>query len=51
MRKDDDDDDFFHVTCQVEASLREKIQHDDFMELDKLLPKERCGGNHVYKDR
>ena len=35
----DPDDDFFHTTCHVEASLREKIKRGEFVELEKLLTK------------
>ena len=37
----DDDDEFFHVLCHVDTSLKEKIQHGDFVDLDKLFPKLR----------
>ena len=35
------DDDFFHLTCQVDQSLITKIEKGEFIELDKLLPKDR----------
>ena len=37
---DDNDDDFFHITCHIDTSLREKIQNGEFIDLEKLLPKE-----------
>ena len=37
----DGDDDFFHLTCHVEPNLRMKIERGEFVDLDKLLPKER----------
>ena len=37
----DNDDDFFHVTCHVDNSLKSKIRNGEFVELEKLLPKER----------
>ena len=37
------DDDFFHLTCHVEPSLIHKIEKGEFVELEKLLPKDRLG--------
>ena len=34
---DDTDDNFFHITCHLDANLREKIQNGEFIELKKLL--------------
>ena len=43
------DDDFFHLTCYLEPSLIHKIEKGEFIELEKLLPKDRYsftrGGN------
>ena len=36
----DDDDEFFHVTCHIEESLRSKIARGEFVDLEKLLPKD-----------
>ena len=38
---DSDDDDFFHLTCHIEPGLRAKIERGDFVDLEKLLPKDR----------
>ena len=38
------DDDFFHLTCHIEPSLIHKIEKGEFVELEKLLPKDRIGG-------
>ena len=38
----DTDDDFFHITCHVEPTLRSKIAHGEFVDLEKLLPKNRA---------
>ena len=38
---DDNDDDFFHITCHIEQGFRENIQNGDFIDLERLLPKER----------
>ena len=35
------DDEFFHITCHVDSSLREKIEEGKFVELEKLLIKDR----------
>ena len=35
------DDDFFHLTCHIEPSLIHKIEKGEFVELEKLLPKDR----------
>ena len=36
---DDNDDKYFHLTCQVDAALKSKIESGEFVELDRLLPK------------
>ena len=33
------DDDFFHLTCQVDEALKQKIENGEYVDLDKLLPK------------
>ena len=38
----DANDEFFHLTCHVEPGVRDKIEKGEFIELDKLLPR-----NHV----
>ena len=35
------DDDFFHLTCHIDSNLKAKIEKGQFVDLDKLLPKER----------
>ena len=35
------DDDFFHLTCHIDPTLIHKIEKGEFVELEKLLPKER----------
>ena len=37
----DNDDDFFHVSCHIESSLKEKIERGEFVELEKLLPRNK----------
>ena len=34
------DDDFFHLTCHIDQSLKKKIENGEFVDLDKLLPKD-----------
>ena len=34
-------DDFFHLICHVDAGLKAKIKNGDFVDLDKLLPKDK----------
>ena len=38
------DDDFFYLTCHIEPNLIHKIEKGEFVELEKLLPKEKLGG-------
>ena len=40
------DDDFFHLTCHIEPSLIHKIEKGEFVELEKLLPKDKIGRNN-----
>ena len=35
------DDEFFHLTCHVDPNLKQKIEHGEFVELEKLLVKDR----------
>ena len=39
-----EDDDFFHVSCHVDANLKSRIQRGDFVDLEKLLPRNRRPG-------
>ena len=34
------DDEFLHITCHVDGVLRNKIEKGEFIELEKLLPKD-----------
>ena len=38
------DDDFFHLTCHIDPSLIHKIEKGEYIELEKLVPKEKLGG-------
>ena len=37
------DDEFFHLTCHIDKQLSNKIERGEFVDLEKLLPKERGG--------
>ena len=50
LRKLDNDDDFFHSTCHIDDSLRDKIERGQFVDLDKLLPKDRVSGGFILND-
>ena len=39
------DDDFFHLTCHIEPNLIHKIKQGEFIELEKLLPKDKLARN------
>ena len=39
------DDDFCHLTCHIEPNLIHMIEKGQFVELEKLLPKEKLGRN------
>ena len=38
------DNEFFHITCHIDLTLRQKIERGEFVDLEKLLPKDnsRC---------
>ena len=36
-----EDDNFFHITCHLDKGLEEKIERGEFVDLEKLLPKNR----------
>ena len=36
-----EDDEFFHITCHVDPVLRAKIERGEFVELEKLLPRDQ----------
>ena len=35
------DDDFFHLTCHIDPSLRSKIEKGEYVDLERLLPKQK----------
>ena len=44
------DDEFFHVTSQIEPGLRAKIERDEFVDFERLLPKDRFGGRSASEN-
>ena len=38
------DDEFFHIACHIDSNLRAKISKGEFVELEKLLPRDRVSG-------
>ena len=46
----DTDDDFFHVTCHVDPQLKERIEAGQFIELEKLLPKDHGSNLFSHSD-
>ena len=44
LRNFDQDDEFFHITSQIDPSLRTKIERGEFVDLERLLPKDRTLG-------
>ena len=43
------DDDFFHLTCHIDVNMKQKIENGCYVDLDKLLPKEKEAGQQ-YSD-
>ena len=50
LRNFDQDGEFFHVTSQIEPNLRGKIECGEFIELERLLPRERSFGRNGHDD-
>ena len=46
-----DDDTFFHVTCHLDPVLKNKIAKGEFVELDRLLPKQRNSGGFSQEEQ
>ena len=45
------DDDFFHLTCHIEPSLIHKIENGEFVELERLLPRDKLGRAGAEENR
>ena len=41
VKEEDVDDEFFHITCHIDAGIKNKIERGEFVELERLLPKSR----------
>ena len=41
LRNFDQDDEFFHVTSQIDPNLRTKIERGEYVDLERLLPKDK----------
>ena len=50
LRNFDQDDEFFHITSQIEPSLKQRIEKGEFVELGRLLPKDRGFGSRSSGD-
>ena len=48
---DNEDDEFFHTTCHIDDSIREKIEKVKFVELVKLLQKKILNGDRRNDNR
>ena len=51
LRNFDQDDDFFHVTSQIDPGMRVKIERGEFVELERLLPRDRTAGKNEDLNR
>ena len=45
LRNFNQDDEFFHITSQIDPNLRQKIERGEFIELERLLPKDEFGSS------
>ena len=50
LRNFDQDDEFFHVTSQIDPILHVKIERGEYIELERLLPKDRFPGRTAHGD-
>ena len=50
LRNFDQDDEFFHVTSQIDPVLHAKIERGEFIDLERLLPKECPSGRAASDD-
>ena len=44
------DDNFFHLTCHIDPELQLKIEKGIYVDLDKLLPKDKVDLSHSYSN-
>ena len=50
MRKFDNDDDFFLVSCHIDPLVKQKVERGEFVDLEKLLPKDKAAGGFSMSD-
>ena len=50
MRKFDNDDDFFLVSCHIDPLVKQKVERGEFVDLEKLLPKNKAAGGFSMND-
>ena len=50
LRNFDQDDEFFHVTSQIEPNLKSRIERGEYIDLERLLPKDRFSNNRSSDD-
>ena len=46
----DSDDDFCHVSCHIDDALKNKIEKGEYVDLDRLLPKDRSIAGQSMND-
>ena len=51
LRALDNDDDFFHVTYHIDSNLKQKIKRGEFVDLEKLLPKDKLWNQTETDDK
>ena len=44
------DDNFFHLTCHIDSNLKQKIEKGEFVDLDKLLPRDKIAALNGYSE-
>ena len=51
LRALDNDDDLCHVTCHIDSNLKQKIKKGEFVDLEKLLPKDKLWNRTETDDK
>ena len=50
LRNFDQDDEFFHVTSQIDPTIKTKIERGEFIDLERLLPRDRMSNGRNGND-
>ena len=50
LRQLDSDEDFSQISCHVDSSLKLKIERGEFVDLEKLIPKDRSFNGYAMDD-